>query len=174
MKKKEYHILCQELLFQYWNKRNQLAEAYLYELYSPLNIGDKVFDPKGSGALFEIEDVSACASDEDGKPCWLYRVKVLKGCKYASNNVIKDGPNIKLKPVITTATTIEEVYKIAKRQAKQSKKLYELAFADSYKINGVNLTGYQTRQALFNATDKELIDELERRKQIHKPNSHQI
>jgi hypothetical protein len=166
MTKQEYHNFCQKLNDEFWSKCNKLAEAYLYSKYAPLNVGDKVFDPKGSGTLYEIEEVSGYHGG--GEPYWLYRVKRLKGYKYGSTNLIKDGPNIKLRPVITTVNSIEDVYKIAKRQAKASKKLLELAFVDSYKLDGIPLSRYNP---FFNVTDQELIDELERRNQLRNTNT---
>ena len=166
MTKTEYQKYCQQLTQEYWQKRNKLAEAYLYSIYPPLNVGDKLFDPKGSGSLYEIEEVSGYHG-VDGEPQWLYRVKVLKGCKYYSVNLIQDGPKIKLRPVITAVNSIEEVYKIAKRQAKASKKLLNLAFVDSYRLDGINLSTYRD---FLNVTDQDLKDELERREQLHNKN----
>lgn len=163
MTKTEYQKYCQQLTQEYWQKRNKLAEAYLYNIYPPLNVGDKLFDPKGSGSLYEIEEVSGYhGMDED--PCWFYRVKVLKGCKYSHSNLIQDGPKIKLRPVITSTQCVEEIYKIAKRQAKMSKKLLNLAFVDCYRLDGINLSTYHD---FLNVTNQDLIDELKRRECLY-------
>lgn len=164
MKKTEYQEFRRQLSYQFARKLDKLAEVYLYSCYPPLNIGDQIFDPKGSGALYEIEEISGCSGCYgDNEPYWRYQVKILKGCKYSHSNVIKDGPKIKLRPVITSANTIEEIYKIAKRQAKTSKKLIEVVFVDNYHLNGIGLS---TEEMLTKATDQELMNELERRKQL--------